>query len=122
MLKRYVNHRKGESKLAVRSIKRILLRRKSGKNGKAEPEYIWRRQQAVLRAWRCGTVLPRRRGDGMSAQYPQELGRSHTISEARSWNIAGVQSSGGITRKGKAEAMWCEKSEEAIVPMTAETT
>ena len=46
----------------------------------------------------------------------QELGRSHIISEHN------VSSSVGITLVGKSDAMWCEKSDEAIVPMMARTT
>jgi len=34
--------------------------------------------------------------------------------------LAVVLSSGGITLTGKAKAMWCEKSDETIVPMMAE--
>jgi len=34
--------------------------------------------------------------------------------------LAVVLSSGGITLAGKAKAMWCEKSDETIVPMMAE--
>jgi len=94
----------GECKLPVCSIKRILLRRQ-GKTRKAEPEMSGRRPQTVLRYWKCGTVLPRRKGNGMVAQYLGELGRSHIIFKALSWNIAEVQSSGGITRNGKAKAM-----------------
>ena len=76
-MKRYVNPVR-ESKSAVRSIKRTLLRRKP-RNRKAEPEYAWRRQQAARRAWNCSVVLPRRMDDGMLVQYLQELGRPCSI-------------------------------------------
>ena len=123
MLKRYVTFSIiTRRKLAVRSIKRTLLRRNRPDNGEAESDNCRRRQQAVSRTWKCDTVLLRRKGDGMSTQYLQELGRSHIVSKAESWNIAEVQSSGGITHRGKAETMRCEKSEEAIVPMMSETT
>jgi len=35
--------------------------------------------------------------------------------------MAVVLSRGGITLTGKAKAMWCEKSDETIVPIIAKT-
>jgi hypothetical protein len=96
MLMREKYPQQGESKLAVCSIKRILLRRQ-GRVRKVEPEMRRRRLQAIPISWVCGTALPRRKGSGMLAQYLWGLGRSHIISKALSWNIAEVQSSGGIT-------------------------
>ena len=96
MLMREMYPQQEESKLAVFSIKRILLRHQ-GRVRKVEPETSGRRLQAVPTAWVCGIVLPRRKGSGMLAQYLWGLGRSHNISKAQSWDIAVVQSSGGIT-------------------------
>ena len=72
--------------------------------------------------WKCGDVLLRRIGSGMSTQYLQELGRPHIVSGIGSWNIAVIRSSLGITSNGKSEAMRCEESEGVIVPMIAWTT
>jgi hypothetical protein len=119
--KRYVNPER-ESKSAVRSIKRILLRRNSPimersnlrregedirrleESGSAGPPFpgvgVVECRDSICRNWGGLTPSPRP-GPGI-------------------WQM--VQSSRSITREGKTEAMWREKSDEAIVPMTAETT
>jgi len=108
--------------LTVRNIEVNTAASSSSEEEKVEPELRWRRQQTSSRYWTCDDVLLRRRGNGMSTQYLQELGRPHIVSGTVSWNIAVVRSSGSITSNGKTETKRCEESDGVIVPMIAGTT
>ena len=121
VLKRYVNPER-ESKSAVRSIKRILLRRKRSEMGRPNPR---QRGEGSRQPEESGSAGPSFPGVGV-VECRHSICRNWgglTPSPRPSpgiWQV--VQSSGSITRKGKSEAMWCEKSDEVIVPRSARTT
>jgi hypothetical protein len=103
-------------------MKRILLRRKRGRMERPSPRAWGEGRRRLEESGSAGPPFPGVQVVECRDSICRNWG-GLTPSPRPSPGIRQmVQSSGSITRKGKSEAMWREKSDEAIVPMIAETT